>query len=341
VRAKAEALDAFRGKMAAVTTAFAGASDGVSVVECREVCGRYYQLAAEADLACGLRTLLGPAGATAHPSCSFGWSDAFSGRVQAKSSDWDYERACTLFNLAASLSCLANAQPNVQAFKTYQEAAGALDSLAEMVRRGAWRGCDDLSADTVRILRGIMLAQAQRCLYLKHREDHMDGQGGPPEVAAMLEKVAAEAAAMYAETSELLRAAKRRPFTQFSLEWLGVVECNRLLFDGLAQFHAAKTNEANARSDFALVHEYGHQVARLAAASAQTAAAVEACRKAPPAVLDHFSRFHAVVEAAYSNALKDHQDIYSEYRVPRIEELTACRRMAPVAKAKPPPELLT
>jgi hypothetical protein len=185
-----------------------------------------------------------------------------------------------------------------------------------------------------------MLAQAQKALYLKIREEN----SAQPET---LEKLAAECASMFEEVSEQIRRTNKRPFRSFSSEWLAVIEANRLLFGGLAQQHAAKTHRINADAVFERVNEYGHQLARLAEGRRLTNAALETCRThAPPIVHDHFGRLHASVEKEYAEAYREHlpDGPYWEYEPPPIDSLPPCKCFpaggnAGRAKPVPPEEL--
>ena len=332
---KAKECDALRESLRKIADDFVAApTEGAGVVDRRNLCGRYYTLAAAADAACGLRR-------ASSDLPRLAWTDAFTGHEQPPTSSWGYELACALFNLAASLADLANGKPHKDAFKLYQQAAFTLDKLAEVSQQeGPWHGCEDLSGDTVSILSGLMLAQAQKALYLKIREEN----SAQPE---MLEKLAAECASMFEEVSEQIRRTNKRPFRSFSSEWLAVIEANRLLFGGLAQQHAAKTHRINADAVFERVNEYGHQLARLAEGRRLTGAALETCRThAPPIVHDHFGRLHASVEKEYAEAYREHlpDGPYWEYEPPPIDSLPPCKRIpaggnAGRAKPVPPEEL--
>ena len=331
---KAKEYDGLREILSRIAGDFVAApTEGAGVVDRRNLCGRYYTLAAAADAACGLRR-------ASFDLPRFAWTDAFTGHEQPPTSSWGYELACALFNLAASLADLANAKPHQDAFKLYQQAAFTLDKLAEVSQQeGPWHGCEDLSGDTVSILSCLMLAQAQKALYLKKREDNAQ-----PE---LLEKFAAECASMFEEASEQIRRTNKRPFRSFSSEWLAVIEANRLLLGGLAQQHAAKTHRMHADTDYERVHEYGHQFARLAEGRRLTNAALEICRThAPPIVHDHFGRLHASVEKEYAEAYREHlpDGPYWEYEPPPIDSLPPCKRIpaggnAGRAKPVPPEEL--
>jgi hypothetical protein len=187
---KAKKCDALRENLRKIAGDFVAApTEGAGVVDRRNLCGRYYTLAAAAA-ACGLRR-------ASSDLPRFAWTDAFTGHEQPPNSSWGYELACALFNLAASLADLANGKPHwplcEDAFKLYQQAAFTLDKLAEVSQQeGPWHGCEDLSGDTVSILSCLMLAQAQKALYLEPNEARLvrpptAGAGEVPAVAAECE----------------------------------------------------------------------------------------------------------------------------------------------------------
>ena len=98
---------------------------------------------------------------------AFAWDTSFrtSGDTHAVA-NWSFEVACATYNLAAATSAVALNQSLKEAFQSYQRAAGALETLAELSRRSAWV-CEDMSGDTLSVLQALMLAQAQKCLYLQ------------------------------------------------------------------------------------------------------------------------------------------------------------------------------
>lgn len=129
--------------------------------ECREVFGRYQALVYKGGIVCqgiNMKEL----------QLGFKWSDAFDSSAFSVEHDWSFERACVIFNLAAAISFLATHQDRTTpeglkgACQLYQQAAGALSKVQELVKAGAWRGSADLAVDTLSSLEGLMLAQA-RC----------------------------------------------------------------------------------------------------------------------------------------------------------------------------------
>ena len=71
--------------------------------ECREVMGRYQALVYQCAIVCEGVSLR-------DARLEFKWADAFDSNESASEVDWQYERACVIFNLAASISFLATHQ---------------------------------------------------------------------------------------------------------------------------------------------------------------------------------------------------------------------------------------
>jgi programmed cell death 6-interacting protein len=129
---------------------------------------------------------------------AFRWHDTFNPKLSVAHPEWRYERAAVLFNLAASLSYLATLQDRGDpegmklACKYFQEAAGAIAEVRSVSKEGAWVDyTPDMTNDFLRALEALMLAQAQKCFYEKAVAD------GRPH--ALIAKIAAECAALYAE----------------------------------------------------------------------------------------------------------------------------------------------
>jgi hypothetical protein len=120
---KAKECDALRESLRKIADDFVAApTEGAGVVDRRNLCGRYYTLAAAADAACGLRR-------ASLDLPRLAWTDAFTGHEQPPTSSWGYELACTLFNLAASLADLGAKSGNARAAllaATLEDAVGRL-----------------------------------------------------------------------------------------------------------------------------------------------------------------------------------------------------------------------
>ena len=153
--------------------------------ECRDDMLCYYKLAMQAaELFRGGGSL----------PISFRWQDSFDKDVVCAGSDFGYEAACALFNVAAATSFMATSEDRgseegmKKACTYFQEAAGILDAVKELVKRGAWPDLTpDMSINLLDALQFLMLAQAQKCFYEKATRAGMkDG---------IVAKIAAECAA--------------------------------------------------------------------------------------------------------------------------------------------------
>ncbi len=286
--------------------------------ECREVFSRYNVLAYKASCIAG-GTALKDANA------EFQWADAFDDQPTAIA-DWTYERTCILFNLAASLSFLATHKDRgtsdgiKEAAKLYQQAAGVLGEVKNMVRAGAWKVSADLSEDTVSSIEILMLAQAQKCFYEKAVRDGLKDH--------VVAKLAAEAAGLYADVSNRISNAKERsrPIARMSGEWLEVVEWNKLLFDGMQHYYQATAHEE--------AHEYGLQVSRLTYATNRCAEAVNACATASKPLQEQFVRAHASCLQKHTKAKHDNDIVYTE-KVPAPNTLPKLERRSMVKPISP------
>ena len=140
----------------------------------------------------------------------------------------------------------------------FQEAAGILEALKELVKVGAWPELTpDLSINLLDALQLLMLAQAQKCFYEKASRAGMKD--------AIVAKITAECSRLYNEASARLGQATIGGGAG-SKEWLEVVEWNKKLFEGMQHYYAASAHEE--------AHEYGKQLCRLTYATNRVAEAV-------------------------------------------------------------------
>ena len=341
-RERLQDLDDFRHRIVTLTSEFisaslasadAGAADRATLL------GRYCALAADAA---GLPSLSHAALHARRVSFRYGdawrwpWDEpqwpwgmlwSWEGRhASHASSDMSYDLAASLHNLAASLSQHAATLPLEARCRTFQQAAGVLEALAELAASARWAGLAtaDMRADSLDAMRAIMLAQAQRCVYDKAAERGCTAQ--------TMETLASETAALYAAAASSVRSAVGAPGASLSAslarDWSAVPQCCALLFESLAQTHAASTHAAAA--------QYGSQVARLRHAVQQ---AETAARLAPPSLAHFFDGERAAVATELATAERDNGTIYFE-RVPALNALPACKRSRErMVRALPPPWL--
>eukprot|EP00908_Phaeocystis_cordata_P007968 Transcript_18639.p1 GENE.Transcript_18639~~Transcript_18639.p1 ORF type:complete len:473 (-),score=252.37 Transcript_18639:68-1390(-) len=284
--------------------------------ECRDDMLHYYKLAMQAsDIFRG--QLAG--------TISFRWRDSFDRDEICTAGDFRFEAACALYNVAAATSFMATKQDRgsdegmKKACQYFQEAAGILDAVKDIVKLGAWGDMTpDLTITCLDALQFLMLAQAQKCFYEKATRSGMkDG---------IVAKIAAECAGLYADASTRLGHSKIKP----PADWIEVVEWNKKAFDGMQHYYAATGHEE--------AHEYGKQVSRLTYATNRAAEAVIMCKKAPKELQEQFLNHHTLANEKRAKAKSDNDLVYNE-KVPPVETLPALERKAMV-KAISPTELL-
>uniref|UniRef100_A0A7S0J3J3 UBA domain-containing protein n=1 Tax=Calcidiscus leptoporus TaxID=127549 RepID=A0A7S0J3J3_9EUKA len=248
----------------------------------------------------------------------FRWHDTFNTGLSAAYADWQYERACILFNVAAALSFLATSQDrgDPQGLKSachyFQQAAGTIATAREICKSSPWIDrTPDMSSEFLEALEALLLAQGQKCFFEKASSDGIKD--------AIIAKIAAECAALYEEAALRLSSSQLR--NHIAQEWLDVVEWNRKAFDGYQHYFAAAVHKEN--------HEYGEQVARLTHATNRCGEAVLLCSKADKALQEQFRRAHALAKEAHARAKKDNDLVYTE-RVPPVETLPKLERKAMV-----------
>ena len=130
-----------------------------SGAECRDEMLSYYKLAMQAaELFRGESVPI-----------SFRWADSFDKDVICAGADFSYDAAGALFNVAAATSYMATSEDRNseegmrKACAYFQEAAGILEALKELVKVGAWPELTpDLSINLLDALQLLMLAQAQK-----------------------------------------------------------------------------------------------------------------------------------------------------------------------------------
>ena len=197
-----------------------------SGAECRDEMLSYYKLAMQAaELFRGESVPI-----------SFRWADSFDKDVICAGADFSYDAAGALFNVAAATSYMATSEDRNseegmrKACAYFQEAAGILEALKELVKVGAWPELTpDLSINLLDALQLLMLAQAQKCFYEKASRAGMKD--------AIVAKITAECSRLYNEASARLGQATIGGGAG-SKEWLEVVEWNKKLFEGMQHYHA-------------------------------------------------------------------------------------------------------
>ncbi|KAI9095615.1 BRO1-like domain-containing protein [Phlyctochytrium arcticum] len=185
-----------------------------------------------------------------HVKVLFTWYDSFS---QAAVSQYSiaYEKACTIFNIAATCSSIGALQNRFEAaglktaFNYLQAAAGLFLYINDNFLHAP---STDLSRDSIKTLSDLMLGQAQECFIEKVTMEKKKG--------ALVAKLAAQAAHVYQSvadgfSNEAIRA-------QFDRAWIELVRVKAKHMQALSMYHRSMQAEAE--------NKYGEIVAYLTAA---------------------------------------------------------------------------
>ncbi|KAJ1800948.1 bck1-like resistance to osmotic shock [Coemansia sp. RSA 2399] len=183
---------------------------------------------------------------------NFRWTDAFTGDNTQQYS-LAFEKAGVLFNLAVAFamhgaSLYADSQSSDAELTTvhmagiyFQVAADRFHYINENFLHAPSL---DLQQETINVLNGIMMAQAQECALIKSRLEKKKD--------ATLSKLAQQASLMYSNVFDNLKAiidTNRLP-----KGWLLLVETKLRYYQAMAQYHEARFDESKTR--------YGMSVAR-------------------------------------------------------------------------------
>ncbi|KAJ1941988.1 bck1-like resistance to osmotic shock, partial [Kickxella alabastrina] len=182
---------------------------------------------------------------------TFLWSDAFSSDSTQQHS-LAFEKAGVLFNLAvafgmhgASLFSDSSSEMELTTVHMagiyFQVAADRFHYLNENFLHAPSL---DLQQETVNVLNGIMMAQAQECALIKSRLEKKKD--------ATLSKLAQQAALMYSNVVDNLKAIVDSH--QLPRGWLQLVETKLRYYQAMAQYHEAHADESKGR--------YGMSIAR-------------------------------------------------------------------------------
>ncbi|ORX90120.1 BRO1-domain-containing protein [Basidiobolus meristosporus CBS 931.73] len=178
---------------------------------------------------------------------SFTWCDTFTGKSTSQFS-LAYEKACTIFNMASTLSAIASSQVRSEpdglkrAFNYFQASAGMFTYINENFLHAP---STDLSRDIVKILSQLMLAQAQECFLEKSL--------GEKKKDALIAKLASQASWSYGSVVDAMNEGVAK--TALSRWWHMVCQAKQKHYQAVAQYHKALACEAE--------NKYGEVVARL------------------------------------------------------------------------------
>ncbi|TPX33881.1 hypothetical protein SmJEL517_g03330 [Synchytrium microbalum] len=161
----------------------------------------------------------------------FTWYDAFSNKTVSQYSI-AYEKACTIFNIAATCSSIAALQNRFEAsglkmaFNYFQAAAGLFTYINDNFLHAP---STDLSRDSIKTLVDLVLAQAQECFLEKVVMEKKRG--------ILVAKLAAQASHQYTLTLEGLGNASVKG--QFEKAWADLVRVKAKHFQAISMYHKA------------------------------------------------------------------------------------------------------
>ncbi|KAL0954962.1 hypothetical protein HGRIS_003892 [Hohenbuehelia grisea] len=234
-----------------------------------------------------------------------------------------YERACTVFNLAALYSHLAAAEDRSnqdgikRAIAHYQSAAGTLSYLMSAVLPKLDLPLEegdeppaDLSMDLVKSFQALMLAQAQECGWQNAKLGTFKN--------GVIARLAEMAATLYRSSAQAVRDAPSSISHDVPPSWLAHIEAKQYHFEAVAQYRKSMDElEAN---------RYGVEIARLGQAQASANQAYDTARRAGVsiAVIQDAKSLLDIVAKNIARAERDndliyHQDVPAPSSLPPIQ----------------------
>ncbi|KAJ3057219.1 bck1-like resistance to osmotic shock [Rhizophlyctis rosea] len=176
----------------------------------------------------------------------FTWYDAFSQKPISQYSI-AYEKACTIFNIAATCSSIAALQNRFEpaglktAYNYFQAAAGLFAYINDNFLHAP---SVDLSRDSIKTLVELMLAQAQECMIEKMVQEKKKG--------ALVAKLAAQTAHMYGNVLDGLT--NDAVSSQFQKAWVDLVKIKAKHFQAVSYYHKSFALEADGKSGENVAH---------------------------------------------------------------------------------------
>ncbi|GAA5999279.1 Bro1p [Rhodotorula paludigena] len=266
----------------------------------------------------------------------FPWSDAFT-HVKISQQSLAYEKASVIFNIGATLSSLAASSPRSapeglkRAFHSFRSAAGMYVYINDNFLHAP---STDLSKDVVKLLVGLMTAQATEVFIENMGPVTAKGSG-------LRSKLCMQVALAYAALVEDAKEWVTKGV--FLREWSLLIQTKAKHFASLAQYHrsvadntAGKYGEALARLQIA--EREGKEAYRLAqsfqASFSATSTASSLAADAPVALVELTKTHHALVAEARTKAQKDNDIVYNEV-VPSEAALPQIDKAPPVAAPIP------
>ncbi|KAJ1773979.1 bck1-like resistance to osmotic shock [Coemansia sp. RSA 1813] len=258
---------------------------------------------------------------------NFRWTDAFTGDSTQQHS-LAFEKAGVLFNLAVAFamhgaSLYADSQSSEAELTTvhmagiyFQVAADRFHYINENFLHAPSL---DLQQETINVLNGIMMAQAQECALIKSRLEKKKD--------ATLSKLAQQASLMYSNVFDNLKAIIDT--NQLPKGWLLLVETKLRYYQAMAQYHEARFDESKTR--------YGMSVARLSLAEQH---AREATKLVGQFTETFFSTTN-LAEDLYPESIQGFQELITSLASKINEELTRATHDNDVIYSDPVPNTST
>ncbi|CAG8611923.1 5826_t:CDS:2, partial [Paraglomus occultum] len=183
-----------------------------------------------------------------HIRISFTWYDAFTLKTTSQFS-LAYEKASTIFNIAAVLSAIAASQNRFESdglkhSSTYFQASAGM--YAYINDNFLHAPSTDLSREVVKLLSQLMLTQAQECFLEK-------SIGAKKTSSVLIAKLAAQAGWSYGNIVENMTEFVNKSI--FDKSWLSVCQIKHKYISSVSQYQKALACEAEL--------QYGECVARL------------------------------------------------------------------------------
>lgn len=208
---------------------------------------------------------------------NFSWYDAYRPSRRFTSSNIYFDMAGVLWNMASFESTRAATMDRStdegvrQACRGFQQAAGIIDHILRNITPKIKSGLSpDLSNESLEMVKGLMLAQAQACFYEKAVRDRRSGGSMKP---AVLSKLAFEASSLF--SSALSYARIGTLVTALDSSWALTLQYQIESFGAAAEYwQSMVAKEAALQS----ASGYGIEIARLTQAESRAAQAVSLCQ---------------------------------------------------------------
>ncbi|KZO99027.1 BRO1-domain-containing protein [Calocera viscosa TUFC12733] len=257
---------------------------------------------------------------------SFPWYDAFTSKLTTQTS-LAFEKACVIFQIAAVHSTLAQQQHRgspegiKRAFYYFRSSAGLLTYINENFLHAP---STDLSKEVIKMLTGIMMAQATEVFFEQSRDTKKSD--------ALVGKIASQTGFLYTALAEEVRDFMGRGI--FDRNWVSLIQIKAKYFMSIAHYYRSQVESKESK--------HGESLARLQVAENLAKEANRLCNSFTPYALSSYSptlpadssssiieltKAHlATVTAAREQASKDNDLIYnavlpSEAALPQLDKL--------------------